>query len=91
MYSVLQLIILSMDQFALYFSLSGLFGPKSSRYSYKFVIRPTNRFNLGNLIYVKEVTAIFRNFSKGSDFMWIEQYDTELTQTRDIIIIGHWM
>ena len=45
----LQLIILSMDQFALYFRLSRLFGPKSSRYSHKFVIRQTNRFNLGNL------------------------------------------
>ena len=45
----LHLIILSMDQFASYFLLSGLFGPKSSQYSHLFAIRLTNRFNLGNL------------------------------------------
>ena len=45
----LHLIILSIDQFALYFLRSGLFGPKSRRYSYLFLIRPTNRYNLGNL------------------------------------------
>ena len=41
--------------------------------------------------FVREVTAIFSNFSKRSDFMLIEHYDTELTQSRVIIIIGHWM
>ena len=45
----LQLIILSMDQFAQNILLSGLFGTKSSRYSHKFVITSTNRFNIGNL------------------------------------------
>ena len=34
---------------------------------------------------------MFSNFSKGSDFMLIEHYGTELTQSCDIIIIGHWM
>ena len=55
----LQLIILSMDQFALFFDLSGLFGTKSSRYSHLFVITPTNGFSFTNLT----------SFSKGSDFL----------------------
>ena len=35
-------------------------------------------------MYVREVTAKFPNFSKGSDFLQIEQYDNERTQSRDI-------
>ena len=65
----LQLIILSMKQFSLGFSLSGLFGPKRSQYSYKFVIRPTNCFNLGNLNICKGGNRNFSNLSKRSDFM----------------------
>ena len=35
-------------------------------------------------IYLREVTTDLTNFSQGSDFWQIEQYDTELTQSRDI-------
>ena len=45
----LKVIILTMDQFALYFCLSRLFGPNNSRYSHYYVIKPTDRFDLGNL------------------------------------------
>ena len=35
-------------------------------------------------IYVRELTAKFTSFSKGSDFWQIEQYGIELTQSRGI-------
>ena len=42
-------------------------------------------------MYVREVTAIMSNFLKGNDFMLIEQYDAEIIQSRDEIIIAHWI
>ena len=65
----LQLIILSMDQFAFCSCLSGLFGPKSSQYSHYFTIKPTNSFNLGNLNLFKGGNCNFSNFYQRSDFM----------------------
>ena len=58
----LQLIFLSMDQFAVYVLTERII----RQYSHKFIIRLTNRFNLGHLNLCKGGNC---KLSKESDFM----------------------
>ena len=80
-----------MDQFAYFFDLEDYLELKVA----DMAISSSSHRQTASIkeikIYVREVAANFTIFFKGSDFLKIEQYGTELTRSRDIITISHWM